>query len=104
MCQVLPNGSSRALNFRYDIEAEEVVNSFCPKQLPDSSNLLDLKPSHFGAAFLGRLDKLPRNTNVCPVYEAILCMYRSLLLLFWTLIPPTCCLLSFCFDSVAGEA
>jgi len=74
MCQAMPNGSTRALNFRYDIEAEEVVNCFCPKQLPESSNHLDLKPSHFGAAFLGRLDKLPRNTNISPVYEAFLCV------------------------------
>ncbi len=75
VCQVLPNGSSRALNFRYDIEADEVVNSFFPKQLPENANQLELKPSHFGAAFLGRLDKLPFNSNVCTIYEAIVCVY-----------------------------
>lgn len=59
--------------FRYRIKARTKINCFEPKPLSasDATDLMTLRASVFGGAFIGQLDKLGAGSTLCQtLWEA----------------------------------
>lgn len=56
--------------FRYDIKASPKINTFEPRPLPESTDAMSLRPTLFGAWWVGNFDRLPQSQRARTVYEA----------------------------------
>ena len=73
------------LPFRYCIAGNPKINFFEPKKLPEGSNLMELRYSMFGAAYLstdgGGLKMVPQTTVARTLWEVACC--HLFIYFFW---------------------
>ena len=75
ICLLLQDGSGTPKPFRYNIALKgkgNAVHCFEPKPLTEAVNVMQLRPSMFGAIFTGKLAKFPKSDMAQLVWEAIL--------------------------------
>jgi len=68
--QVNETGTQVPLQYRYKVTADQKVNAFKPKEIPEGEDKLNLKAAMFGALWCGDYSCVPRLAHCNVVWEA----------------------------------